>query len=145
MNFYEVMNNTKYSIDIKKINNFIKYSLNYLNIKNVVFNIVIIDNKEMKIINKKYRDIDLPTDVISFAFEDAKDNIKLKKRLLGEIYISYEKVVSQSKENNVTEFQELIFLIIHGILHLLGYNHDTKGRENKMFKLQEEVIIKYEV
>ncbi len=145
MNFYEVMNNTKYSIDIKKINNFIKYSLNYLNIKNVVFNIVIIDNKEMKIINKKYRDIDLPTDVISFAFEDAKDNIKLKKRLLGEIYISYEKVVSQSKENNVTEFQELIFLIIHGILHLLGYNHDTKGREKEMFKLQEEVIIKYEV
>ncbi|HOZ54191.1 MAG TPA: rRNA maturation RNase YbeY [Bacilli bacterium] len=140
MNYYEVFNYNKYDINIKKINNYIKYCLKYLKIKNVVFNVIFIDDIKMRSINKEYRNIDNTTDVISFALEDNKDAINYNKRLLGDIYISYDKAVEQAKENNFNIIYEIYFLIIHGILHLLGYNHENDNDEKIMFELQEEIL-----
>ena len=111
---------------------------------NVIFNIIIVDEEKIHSINKEYRGIDRATDVISFALEDDKvvtspDDI----RILGDIYICIEKVYSQAKEYGHSIRRELDFLAVHGLLHLLGYDHMNKDDEEKMFKKQEEVLNYY--
>ena len=101
------------------------------------------DDKYIHKINKEYRGIDRPTDVISFALEDDKQIDLPDLRVLGDIYISYDKVISQAKEYGHSNKRELCFLAVHGLLHLLGYDHMTKDDEIKMFGLQKELLDSY--
>lgn len=113
---------------------------------NVIFNIIIIDNPTIHKINKEYRDKDAPTDVISFALEDDKTVIEPDGvRILGDIYISIDKVHEQALEYSHSFKRELSFLAVHGLLHLLGYDHMKKSDEEVMFKKQEEVLNYYEI
>lgn len=113
---------------------------------NVIFNIIIIDNPAIHKINKEYRDKDAPTDVISFALEDDKTVIEPDGvRILGDIYISIDKVHEQALEYGHSFKRELSFLAVHGLLHLLGYDHMEKSDEEVMFKKQEEVLNYYEI
>ena len=64
-------------------------------------------------------------------------------RVLGDIYISYDKVISQAKEYNHSIKREICFLAVHGLLHLLGYDHMKKEDEIKMFSLQKELLEDY--
>lgn len=113
---------------------------------NVIFNIIIIDNPTIHKINKEYRNKDAPTDVISFALEDDKTVIEPDGvRILGDIYISIDKVHEQALEYSHSFKRELSFLAVHGLLHLLGYDHMEKSDEEVMFKKQEEVLNYYEI
>lgn len=115
-------------------------------LSNVIFNIIIIDNPTIHKINKEYRDKDAPTDVISFALEDDKTVIEPDGvRILGDIYISIDKVHEQALEYGHSFKRELSFLAVHGLLHLLGYDHMEKSDEEVMFKKQEEVLNYYEI
>ncbi len=99
-------------------------------------NIVFVTSSYIQELNMKYREIDAPTDVLSFQIsDDGKD---------GEIYISPEFVYESFKGNEFEE--ELLRLIIHGTLHILGHNHKESLNDNpneEMFKLQEELLLKY--
>ena len=144
MNYVEVINNYKDDIkDMDTLKSFIDFCLKSLKLKNVLFNVIIIDNEEIHKINKDYRGVDRPTDVITFALEDNKDVDIPDLRVLGDIYISYDKVISQAKEYGHSEKRELCFSAVHGILHLLGYDHMVKEEEEKMFKLQKELLNSY--
>ena len=110
---------------------------------NVIFNVIIVNNEKIHEINKEYRGIDRPTDVISFALEDDKSFNRDDIRVLGDIYISIDKVKSQSEEYGHSFKRELFFLAIHGLLHLLGYDHMNKEEEKIMFDKQEEVLSRY--
>lgn len=144
MNYFEVINNNKELVEeTEQMKDFIKYCVKKLKLKNVIFNVIIVNNKKIHEINKKYRKIDKPTDVISFALEDSKENFTSKIRMLGDIYISYEKVKSQALEYNHSLVRELCFLAIHGLLHLLGYDHMKKEEEIRMFELQKELLDSY--
>lgn len=144
MNYFEVINDCNVLLEEEKqMKDFINYCIEKLKLKNVMFNVIIIDNKKIREINKKYRMIDRPTDVISFALEDNKENFISKIRMLGDIYISYEKVISQALDYNHSQDRELCFLAIHGLLHLLGYDHMNKEDEIKMFELQKELLNSY--
>ena len=116
------------------------YALEVENVDNLEFNVIIINNEEIHKINKEYRGIDRPTDVISFALEDYKD-IKYENdyRVLGDIYIS----IDQAKEYGHSEKRELAFLAVHGLLHLLGYDHMEKEDEKVMFSRQELILDGY--
>lgn len=120
------------------------YALEVENVDNLEFNVIIINNEEIHKINKEYRGIDRPTDVISFALEDFKD-IKYENdyRVLGDIYISIDKVREQAKEYGHSEKRELAFLAVHGLLHLLGYDHMEKEDEKVMFSKQELILDGY--
>lgn len=120
------------------------YALEVENVDNLEFNVIIINNEEIHKINKEYRGIDRPTDVISFALEDYKD-IKYENnyRVLGDIYISIDKVKEQAKEYGHSEKRELAFLAVHGLLHLLGYDHMEKEDEKVMFSKQELILDGY--
>lgn len=144
MNEVELINNVNEEIvELKEVEKFITFALNYLKLENVVFNVIIVDNEEIHKINKAYRGIDRPTDVISFALEDDNTFVKTDKRILGDIYISIDKAREQAVEYGHILLRELCFLTIHGILHLLGYDHMEKVEEEIMFGLQERVLSEY--
>ena len=137
-----IFNTTDEKIDTTELYSFIKFACNHLNIKNPLLNIVIVDNEKIREINREYRNIDRPTDVISFALEDDDTFIKMDKRILGDIYISIDKAKEQAEEYGHALLRELCFLTIHGILHLLGYDHMDKKDEKKMFDLQDKILDK---
>lgn len=144
MNEVELIKNVDEDIkELIEVEKFIDFALKYLKLDNVMFNVIIVDNGEIHKINKEYRNIDRPTDVISFALEDDDTFIKIDKRILGDIYISIDKAKEQAEEYGHTLLRELCFLTIHGILHLLGYDHMEKDEEEIMFELQERILTEY--
>ena len=147
MNYVEFFNNYGKDLDINldTLKDFIIYCLDRLSLKNVLFNVIIVDNDSIHKINKEYRGIDRPTDVITFALEDNKQINMPEVRVLGDIYISYDKVISQAKEYNHSIKREICFLAVHGLLHLLGYDHMKKEDEIKMFSLQKELLEDYRI
>ena len=131
--------NEKLDDEIKIMKDVLVHGVNKLNVGDVIFNVIIVDNDYIHRLNKEYRGIDRETDVISFALEDDK-TFNLDIRVLGDIYISIDKAKSQSMEYNHSLQRELCFLAVHGMLHLLGYDHMKKEEEEVMFKLQEEIL-----
>ena len=126
--------------ELETINELMQYTLKYEKVENAEFNIIIIDNHRIKEINKEYRGIDKETDVISFALEDSKDFIYEDFRLLGDIYISLDKVKEQAIEYGHSFKREICFLAVHGFLHLLGYDHMVKEDEIVMIEKQKMII-----
>lgn len=113
-------------------------------IKKASCSIIIVDNTFIHKLNKEYRGIDRVTDVISFALEDDKSMIIPDDiRLLGDIYICLDKAKEQAKEYGHSLERELCFLAVHGVYHLLGYDHETEEDAKIMFKKQEEVLMEY--
>ena len=141
MNEFEIVNNTNEDLEeINKLDDFINFALKYLKLKNVIFNIIFVDDTYIHNLNKEYRGIDRPTDVISFALEDDKSFIKTDFKVLGDIYISVDTAKRQANEYKHSLKREISFLSIHGLLHLLGYDHMVKEDEIKMFALQELIL-----
>jgi probable rRNA maturation factor len=110
-----------------------------------IVSVSLISDDEIRIINKEYRHIDRVTDVISFAFLDNEPNKDAilksgKEVVLGDIYISIDKAIEQAKSYGHSEKREFSFLFVHGLLHLLGYDHMKKEDEEIMFPLQDEIL-----
>lgn len=107
-----------------------------------ITDVTIVNNEEIHVINREYRNVDRPTDVISFAFQDEESEKQLVGGpiSLGEIIISFEKAEEQAKEYGHSLIREMSFLFTHGMLHLLGYDHMKKEDEVVMFKLQDEIL-----
>ena len=139
MNTITINNNTNYK-DYSYLYEVLEYALELENINNAVFSVILVGEEEIKSINKDYRNKDNVTDVISFAFEDDKELVYNEFRLLGDIYICIPKMIAQAIEYGHSEKRELSFLVIHGLLHLLGYNHETREEEKLMNEVLERVL-----
>lgn len=141
MNTYEIFNETNYNLEkeTKKIYELLAFALKREKLENVEFNIIFVDSDTIHEINKNYRHVDRVTDVISFALED-NETITLDHRVLGDIYICVERAEEQAKEYGHSFLRELAFLSIHGLLHLLGYDHMEKEEEKIMFSKQEDIL-----
>ena len=124
----------------------LEFAMEKENLENTSFSVIFIDNKYIHELNKTYRGIDRPTDVITFALEDEKDIINgSENRMLGDVYISLEKAHSQAEEYGHSFKRELSFLAVHGFYHLLGYDHMTPEEEKIMFGKQEEVLQEFDI
>ena len=134
INFY---NNTKYNIF--KYERLIKRTFRPFNVKKS-FDLIFVDIKEIQRINKEFRNKDVPTDVISFAYVDDDENDIASS--LGEIFICVEKAYEQAKEYKHSNEREFLFLAVHGYLHLCGFDHMTKEDEEVMFKIQDDILEK---
>ena len=130
--------------EIDELEEYLKYVADYMKVPDAIMSVIIVDNEKIHEINKEYRGIDRPTDVISFALEEGED-YEVKERMLGDIYISIDKVYEQAKEYGHSVKRELFFLATHGFLHLLGYDHMKKEDEEIMFPLQEKILEEYGV
>ena len=137
----DIFNETKEDLDneLEIVHKVLIHGLEKLKIEEAIFNVIIVDNSYIHKLNKEYRNIDRETDVITFALEDDK-TFNPVIRVLGDVYISIDKAKSQSEEYGHSLKRELCFLSVHGMLHLLGYDHMEKEDEEVMFKLQEEIL-----
>ena len=114
--------------------------------------VTVVDDKEIQEINKTYRNIDKATDVLSFPmyqYEKAADfdnlddsafNPESGELLLGDIVISAEKVTAQAKEYGHSKEREFAFLLVHSMLHLLGYDHMEEEERLVMESKQKEIL-----
>ncbi|WP_128896047.1 rRNA maturation RNase YbeY [Longirhabdus pacifica] len=111
-----------------------------------------VDDDTIHELNKQYRNIDRPTDVLSFAMEEqGEEDIELifdeddqqeESTLLGDVIISVHTAIRQSEEYNHSLQREIGFLFVHGFLHLIGYDHEDEQSEKLMFAKQEAVLTK---
>ena len=106
----------------------------------VYMSLLFTGNDEIQVINREYRDKDQPTDVISFAYHETEDFDIGPYDTLGDIVISLERVVEQAKEYNHSDKRELFYVLTHGILHLLGYDHIEEEDKKEMRAKEEEIL-----
>ena len=137
---YNITNEFGYDKDYSYLDDVIKRTMKHEKVKNANFSIVFVGNEKIQELNRDYRGKDSITDVISFAFEDNERVVYNNVRFLGEIYICIPRMKEQAKEYGHSETRELAFLTVHGLLHLLGYDHQTKEEEEIMFGLQEVIL-----
>lgn len=109
-----------------------------LKIKNTEVSLTLVTDKAIKRLNHSYRQINKPTDVLSFD----QDIIVAGKTMLGDIVISTETTRKQALAAGKTFKEEFCMLSIHGLLHLLGYDHATAKEEKVMFTLQNSILKK---
>lgn len=142
---FEFINQTDANLDEyeKEFTDIIHTTMQLLKIEDdIELSCIIVDDEEIHRINREYRNIDRPTDVISFAYEDDEVfEIEGMPRQLGDIFISIDKAKSQAEEYGHSFKREFCFLFTHGILHLLGYDHVNDEKEAEMmFGLQEVIL-----
>ena len=102
--------------------------------------IVITDDDMVTRLNRRYRHVDTPTDVLSFPAESLPVEMAGESHYLGELVVAYPYAVSQAEREGHDVQESLALLVIHGTLHLLDYNHDTAASRAKMWSLQAEVL-----
>ncbi len=114
------------------------HAIELLELNDKVITIKICDDEEMHGLNKQYRNIDDTTDVLSFNmnFEDPG----LDQIVLGDIIISLPTAIRQAEENELAVVDEMTFLAIHGLLHLIGHDHAAKDEKKVMFDLQDSIF-----
>lgn len=105
---------------------------------------IFVNDEYIQDINRRYRNIDRATDVISFAAIDDEPNRELPVEL-GDIFISIDHVKAQALEYGHSELRELAFLVTHGLLHILGYDHMKPSDEEVMFGIQDHVLEKLKI
>ncbi len=136
----EIVDLYGYNKDYKYLNQVIEIALKEENALDSIFSILFVSEEKIQEINRVYRNIDQVTDVISFAFDDNSDIINEKFHLLGDIYICIPRMIQQAEQYGHSEKRELSFLTVHGILHLLGYDHMVLEEEKIMFDKQELIL-----
>lgn len=99
---------------------------------------IFVDNKQISAMNAQYRNKDYATDVLTF--EAKEDTIFSRRKHLGDVFISIDKMIEQSYEYGHGEVREMSFLALHGFLHLLGYDHIDEAEEKIMFAKQEAIL-----
>ena len=140
MNNFEIIDEFGYQKDYQYLNDVINHTLEHENVTNAYFSVIFIDDEKMHEMNKEYRGIDRTTDVLSFALED-NQTFETEIRELGDIFISIPKMEAQAKEYEHSEKRELSFLVCHGLLHLLGYDHTRSEEDEKIhFGIQNEIL-----
>ncbi|MDF2698546.1 MAG: rRNA maturation RNase YbeY [Haloplasmataceae bacterium] len=104
--------------------------------------VVFVSKERIQQINKDYRNIDKVTDVISFALLDSDDEIVEKELIttLGDIFICIDKAILQAEDYGHSLEREIGFLACHGLLHLLGFDHNNEEDEIKMFTKQDDIL-----
>lgn len=142
---------TRYHMDL--VRSVLNYAGEYLKLaEDTEMSVTFMDNKQIHEYNREYRNIDKPTDVISFALEDEADDFPILDdelfedlpKNIGDILVSVEKVTEQAEYLGHSWERELGFLVVHGFLHLNGYDHMLSEEDEKeMFDLQREILDTY--
>ena len=135
----------KININEQKLKHNAQSILNFLDYKNFAIGIWLTTNKTIHKFNKNYRNCDKATDILSFPYHLAIPGKKIKPKTnedyyLGDIIISLEYAQKLSIQNDTSFEQYLLILLIHGICHLLGYDHNTEDEYKKMQRLEKKIL-----
>ena len=148
---YYVENETEEKVDLKQVRAILKKIVAYYGEKRD-FSVTFVTDNEIQELNREYREIDAPTDILTFRLDDApsfpisfeeEDVDFLNNEEMGDIFISLDTMRRNAEEFGVREEEELSRLLLHGILHLRGLDHKTNDFEKEeMLKEQEDVLAK---
>lgn len=147
-----VINNMQHRIDVddrleELIRKSVEMALNLEGVRSdLEVSVALVDNDYIRELNKTYRGKDAPTDVLSFPMLEPGevDDVPSEgevEQLLGDIVISLEKAEEQAKSYGHSFEREVAFLVVHGVLHLLGYDHEIE-EERKIMRQKEEEVLK---
>ena len=131
-------NQNKIKIDKRKFRSTVLKILKILDCTNKEISLSFTDDEQIKKLNKQYLGKNNPTNVISFPLQEGEYS-EINPNILGDIVISVETAQKDALHGNLTLYQEIDFLIIHGILHLLGYNHENTSRKEIIRMHQKEI------
>lgn len=131
----------KAAIDTNRLRRSLKRLLKELQRENGELSVLIVDDEQIRAINRDYLERDRPTNVISFAMTEGEGG-NIHPELLGDIVISAETAVRDALAGDLPLMDEMEFLLIHGLLHLLGYNHENVGHEEaeRMKRKEQELF-----
>ncbi|MCX7794597.1 MAG: rRNA maturation RNase YbeY [Thermodesulfovibrionales bacterium] len=123
--------------------------LNLLSLEDVEISIYLVGNRRMRYLNRLYRGIDKPTDVLSFPQIEATGSAIRPPvsesipsfSVLGDIVLNLDQIKKQAAENRVSFKDELRFMLIHGLLHLLGYDHERDKRSARIMRKKEKSLL----
>ena len=148
---YYVENETEEKVDLKQVRAILKKIVSYYGEKRD-FSVTFVTDNEIQELNREYREIDAPTDILTFRLDDApsfpisfeEDDVDfLNNEEMGDIFISLDTMRRNAEEFGVKNEEELSRLLLHGILHLRGLDHKTNDfAKEEMLKEQEEVLTK---
>ena len=142
---WEIEEDKEIEIKIKEV---IKTALNLENAKcDINLSVVVTDNNNIQEINREQRNIDSPTDVLSFPGYEKEEWEEVKGLedevvYIGDIVVSKERIIEQSKEYETGFEREFCYLIAHGMLHLMGYDHMNEEDKKVMREKEEEIMKK---
>lgn len=109
--------------------------------KDAELSVLICDADTIRELNKTYRNIDAPTDVLSFALNEGEDDeLPEEEKALGDIIINIDRAVAQAKEYGHSKERETAYLAIHGFLHILGYDHYDPEEKKLMRQAEEDIL-----
>lgn len=124
---------------LKDLTKLVKLTIDREHLKRVEVSIILITDQRMRLINHQYRKINKTTDILSFSLNDEL-TLPFAYDLFGDIYISMGQAKKQALASNTSLFEELSYLLVHGVLHLLGYDHDNDKNKKIMDNKQEAII-----
>jgi probable rRNA maturation factor len=130
----DINNLTKFPVDSKSFTQVAKKVLSGENRETENISLVFVGKEEIKKLNKKFREKDGPTDVLSFNLND--------KECLGEIVICPDVVMENAEKYGVSANYEMMNVFIHGILHLLGYDHENSEKEAEIMEAKQDKYLK---
>lgn len=137
----EIQNDNEYSIDEAQLIAAVQTVLSQQNADlESTLTVVITDNDSVADLNRQFRGVDSPTDVLSFPADEPPVEIPDEPPYLGDLIIAYDYATDQAKEHNHPLNDSLALLVIHGTLHLLGYDHDTPENRAEMWAEQEAAV-----
>ena len=129
-----------YKIDKRKIRGTVSGIFKILNCTNKEISIVLTDDETIKSLNHQYLGRNKPTNVISFSMQEGEYG-NINPKIMGDVIISLETAQRDAAKGHLTFQQEIDFLLIHGILHLLGYNHENTSRKKAVEMRQKETEV----
>lgn len=132
-------------INFEEVEKYITEVLNkeYESDREVYVSVLLTGNEEIQNVNRDFRGKDMPTDVISFAYHDNEEACTGIFDTLGDIIISLERVEEQRKDYNHSFKREFYYVLTHGLLHLLGYDHMEEEEKKIMRAKEEEILTSY--
>lgn len=145
----EVLNETDFNIDIAKISNLASFAIKRMKIHpQADLSVIFVDENSIAELNKRWMDESGPTDVLSFPMDELRpgDNSEsISDSLLGDIVICPQIAQSQAVAANKLVDEEINLLLVHGFLHLLGFDHAEPVEHKQMFSLQDQILAEWEV
>ena len=130
------------SIDCADIENIIEKIMNHLGCQNTEVSILLTKDKDIRLLNKEFRSIDQSTDVLSFPQNQDEDPSIPGEKILGDIAVSLDTAKIQANEHGLILKEEIVLLLIHGILHLLGYDHEASEQEDQKMRSKTRELFK---
>ena len=134
--------NPDINIDCIDLEIIIEKIMNHLDCQNTEVSILLTKDKDIRLLNKKFRSIDQPTDVLSFPQNQDEDPPIPGEKILGDVAVSLDTAKIQANEHGLILKEEIVLLLIHGILHLLGYDHEASEQEDQKMRSKTRELFK---